>query len=110
MGIDMSLPSSASCAGSRYSHFATAGAGELPFVDNSFDKVIFADVIEHVPDDSLALSEIVRVAKAGAVIVISTPALEGVFTETWLKTFLHGRKTNSKGITVKDIPLLHFVS
>ena len=69
-----------------------AGAGGLPFATDSFDKVIFADVIEHVPDDHQALGEIVRVAKQGARIVISTPALEGVFTETWLKTYLHGEE------------------
>ena len=92
VGIDMSYRALLHARDRVKGHFANAGAGELPFADNSFDKVIFADVIEHVPDDSLALSEIVRVAKAGAVIVISTPALEGVFTETWLKTFLHGEE------------------
>ena len=92
VGIDMSFRALLHARDRVKGHFATAGAGELPFADNSFDRVIFADVIEHVPDDSLALCEIVRVAKAGAVIVISTPALEGVFTETWLKTFLHGEE------------------
>ncbi len=90
VGIDMSHRALVHARERVEGDFAAAGAGGLPFADNSFDKVIFADVIEHVPDDGVALEEIVRVAKAGAVIVISTPALEGVFTETWLKTYLHG--------------------
>lgn len=71
-------------------HFSTAVAEGLPYRDDTFDRIIFADVIEHVLDDHKALEEIVRVAKPGARIVISTPALDGVFTQTWLKTFLHG--------------------
>lgn len=42
----------------------------MPFSDNEFDVVLCAQVLEHLPyeDFSQALSEIKRVAKAGAVI------------------------------------------
>jgi hypothetical protein len=58
----------------------------------SAKNLLFWPPIEHVPDDRLALREIVRVAKADARIVISTPALESIFTETWLKTYLHSEE------------------
>ena len=76
VGIDMSHRALLHARDRVNGHFAAAGAGKLPCSDNSFDICIFADVIEHVTDDSLALSEIVLVSKAGAVIVMSTPALE----------------------------------
>ena len=92
VGIDMSRKALVHAREQLLGGFVAGGAGVLPFADDSFDKVIFADVIEHVPDDRMALVEIVRVAKPGARIVISTPALEGVFTETWIKTYLHGEE------------------
>lgn len=70
--------------------FACAGADQLPFPEATFDKVIFADVIEHVGDDRQALREISRVCKAGAKVVVTTPAIEAPFTTTWMKTLLHG--------------------
>src|SRR5262249_61046873 len=33
----------------------------LPFPDESFDRVIAAEVLEHIPDDERALGELVRV-------------------------------------------------
>ncbi len=113
VGIDMSHQALGHARAEVKGDFAVAAAGALPFVDNSFDKVIFADVIEHVPDDRLALSEIVRVAKTDARIVISTPALEGIFTETWLKTYLHGeqdqfQKNYREGYTTESLQeLMH---
>jgi ubiquinone biosynthesis O-methyltransferase len=53
--------------------FRQGSAYELPFEDNSFDIVISSDVIEHLEDVSLYLSEIKRVAKDNAYIIISTP-------------------------------------
>lgn len=108
VGIDMSHQALRHAREQVEGRFAVAGAGGLPFATGSFDKVIFADVIEHVPDDHQALAEIVRVAKQGARIVISTPALEGVFTETWLKTYLHGeddefQKNYREGYTTESL-------
>lgn len=47
---------------------------ELPFSDNSFDLVCAFDVIEHVDDDQLAVNELKRVTKSGALIVVTVPA------------------------------------
>jgi ubiquinone/menaquinone biosynthesis C-methylase UbiE len=48
---------------------------ELDFEDNSFDLVCAFDVIEHVEDDKLAVSEMKRVCKSGGVAMVSVPAL-----------------------------------
>ena len=89
VGIDMSVEALKYSRSTLCGSFVCGEAGKLPFIDNQFDKVIFADVIEHVEDDNLAIREIVRVAKPDALIVISTPELEALFTKTRLKTFLH---------------------
>jgi SAM-dependent methyltransferase len=46
----------------------------LDFPDNTFDLVCAFDVIEHVEDDRLAVSEMRRVAKTGSVLCVSVPA------------------------------------
>jgi len=53
--------------------FRQGSAYELPFEDNSFDAVVSSDVIEHLDDVPQYLSEINRVCKDDAKVVISTP-------------------------------------
>jgi SAM-dependent methyltransferase len=48
--------------------------GELPFEDNSFDLVWASEVIEHVADTGLWLSEVRRVLAPGGRLVLTTPA------------------------------------
>jgi ubiquinone/menaquinone biosynthesis C-methylase UbiE len=45
----------------------------LPFTDHTFDKVILAEVLEHLEDDRAGLAEAVRVTRPGGTIVISVP-------------------------------------
>ncbi|MFN8423266.1 MAG: class I SAM-dependent methyltransferase [Anaerolineae bacterium] len=45
----------------------------LPFADGSFDKILFTEVIEHIPDDRAALRELARVLAPGGRIAITTP-------------------------------------
>jgi len=45
----------------------------LPFTDNSFDAVICSEVLEHIPDDDLAVSELVRILKPGRILAVSVP-------------------------------------
>jgi ubiquinone/menaquinone biosynthesis C-methylase UbiE/uncharacterized protein YbaR (Trm112 family) len=54
------------------SHFAVSLAEALPFRDNSFDRVISREVIEHVMVPQKMISEISRVLKPKGIAVITT--------------------------------------
>lgn len=45
----------------------------LPFKDRMFDKIFCSEVLEHVPDDGMALSEIHRVLKDNGRLAITVP-------------------------------------
>lgn len=45
----------------------------LPFPDDTFDKVILSEVLEHLDDDVGGLREIVRVLKPGGLVAITVP-------------------------------------
>jgi len=45
----------------------------LPFPDGHFDRVIAAEVLEHIPADRLALAELVRVLRPGGTIAVTVP-------------------------------------
>ena len=47
---------------------------EMPFEDGSFDRVIAAEVLEHIPDDMAAMREIFRVLKPGGTAAITVPS------------------------------------
>jgi SAM-dependent methyltransferase len=53
----------------------------LDFPDNTFDLVCAFDVIEHVEDDRLAVSEMRRVAKQGGVMCVTVPAFMFLWSE-----------------------------
>jgi SAM-dependent methyltransferase len=48
-------------------------AYRLPFPDASFDKVVAAEVLEHLPDDARAFAELERVLKPGGKLAVTVP-------------------------------------
>lgn len=46
----------------------------LPFDDASFDRIIAAEVLEHIPDDRGAIAELVRVLAPGGRIAVTVPS------------------------------------
>lgn len=53
--------------------FQEADALALPFEDDSFDKVICSEVLEHIPDYKGVLKEIKRVLKPDGLLAVSVP-------------------------------------
>ena len=57
-------------------HPATAVQGDalaLPFADGTFDRVIASEVLEHIPDDVAAMSELSRVLRPGGTMAVTVP-------------------------------------
>ncbi|HMH91424.1 MAG TPA: class I SAM-dependent methyltransferase [Streptosporangiaceae bacterium] len=53
---------------------AAGDATAMPFADGSFDVVIAAEVLEHIPADQAALREITRVLAPGGTVAVTVPA------------------------------------
>ncbi len=49
-------------------------ATAMPFADGAFDRVIAAEVLEHIPGDQRALHEITRVLRPGGVAAVTVPS------------------------------------
>jgi SAM-dependent methyltransferase len=51
----------------------TADIFQLPFADETFDGLVCAEVLEHLSNDQVAASEMIRVLKRGGDLVVSVP-------------------------------------
>jgi SAM-dependent methyltransferase len=60
-------PGTASAAAIR------GNAHQLTFPDRSFDLVIAAEILEHIPDDRAAIAEAVRVLRPGGRLAVTVP-------------------------------------
>jgi SAM-dependent methyltransferase len=49
-------------------------ATAMPFPDGSFDRVIAAEVLEHILDDQRAINEVARVLKPGGLAAVTVPS------------------------------------
>jgi SAM-dependent methyltransferase len=45
----------------------------LPFVDGEFDRVVAAEVLEHIVDDTTAIAELARVLRPGGTLAVTVP-------------------------------------
>ncbi|MFC1699004.1 class I SAM-dependent methyltransferase [Candidatus Omnitrophota bacterium] len=76
--------------------FVCADLANLPFRGSSFDSIILTEVLEHQPKGihNEILEEILRIAKDGCTIFISTPnrlsvpALEGKFIKIFFRNYI----------------------
>lgn len=83
VALDRSEVDAKDCAAFLEALVEEAGGGQaasmagdalsLPFPDGAFDRVICAEVLEHVPDDLAAMREIARVLKPGGTAAVTVP-------------------------------------
>lgn len=75
VGADLSplFLTAAAQSASLPAQFVAADALALPFADAAFDAVASAALIEHLPDVAQALREMLRVLKAGGLLLILAP-------------------------------------
>jgi SAM-dependent methyltransferase len=59
--------------GSLHANVVQGDALHLPFPDATFDRVICSEVLEHIPDDLAAMSELTRVLRPGGTMAITVP-------------------------------------
>lgn len=55
-------------------NFVVGDMHKMPFKNNSFDKAVCSEVLEHLKDDRVALAEIYRILKPGGSLMISVPS------------------------------------
>ncbi len=70
--VDISMPALLKLQG-RGASTTLSLVTSLPFASGSFGLVCALDIVEHVDDEDAALSEISRVANAGALLLLSVP-------------------------------------
>lgn len=71
---------------------ATALRGDarrLPFADGSFDRVIAAEVLEHIPEDTEAMAELARVLRPGGILAVTVPRFGPELVNWALSTQYH---------------------
>ena len=74
-GIDISSYAIENCIEDMKEHVQIADARELPFDDNSFNKIASVSTVEHFNDPELGLSEMARVLDEKGVLSISVDSL-----------------------------------
>jgi SAM-dependent methyltransferase len=79
-GIELE-PEAADVARSRgHGEIRIGRLEELPYADGWFDLITCLDVIEHTPDDRVALRELRRVSKAGGWLLVTVPAYPALWS------------------------------
>lgn len=61
----------------------------LPFADDSFDRIIASEVLEHVPDDLGVMAELFRVLRPGGRLAATVPAAFPEQINWWLNEAYH---------------------
>ena len=70
--------------------FEIGDATKMPFKNETFDSVLGTEIIEHIQDDNIFVSECYRVLKNGGKVVITTPCTNPTISVDWARRFFAG--------------------
>jgi len=108
-GIDLDKECIDYCQENMRGKYQVADVTKLPFLDNSFDKVLCTEVLEHIQENGVVLDEIVRVTQNHSIVVVSTPCSNGIFKGLFKRIGHSNIENNSrefhhhKGYTEKSL-------
>ncbi len=86
---------------------------DLPLPGAVSSVTIALDVLEHVEDDKLAFSELLRITKPGGIVIINVPAFMSLWSD-WDVTLRHFRRYSKSSLRAilapheKEFQVLHF--
>jgi SAM-dependent methyltransferase len=79
-GIELNTDAAELARGRALGDVEVGRLEELPWEDQTFDLITCLDVIEHVPDDTVALTELRRVCRAGGWLLVTVPAYQALWS------------------------------
>jgi SAM-dependent methyltransferase len=79
-GIELDPEAAAFAASRGLGEVEVGRVEELPWPDEIFDLITCLDVLEHTPDDRVALTELRRVCKPGGYLVVTVPAYQALWS------------------------------
>ncbi|MFL5733613.1 MAG: class I SAM-dependent methyltransferase [Chloroflexia bacterium] len=97
VGTDFSEEALRFCRERGHKRLCKADASELPFKDRQFDIITALDVVEHLDDDQVALTELRRTLKPGGLLIISVPAYP-VLWSYWDDILGHRKRYTTTGM------------
>ncbi len=78
----------------------------LPFPDNTFDRIIASEILEHVPDDLGVMAELHRVLKPGGALAATVPSTIPEQICWWLDDAYHAPKSVGGHVRIYSRPEL----
>ena len=85
-------------------HLSVTDITCMPFKDGEFDVVICSEVLEHIPEDSKAIRELIRILKPGGNLIVSVPRAWPEKICWWLSEEYHTVKNGH--IRIYDVDAL----
>jgi SAM-dependent methyltransferase len=79
-GVDSSAGAVAATRGRGHRRVRLGSLEALPYPDATFDVVTCLDVLEHLPNDELALAELRRVTTPGGHLILTVPAYQALWS------------------------------
>jgi SAM-dependent methyltransferase len=79
-GIELNSDAAEMAARRGYGEVKVGRLEELPWSDHTFDLITCLDVIEHTPDDGVALRELRRVSKPAGWLLLTVPAYPALWS------------------------------
>lgn len=85
--VDANLKNNGKLGAGRF-HLFQASIYEMPFADNSFDKVFCLGVLQHTPDFEASIKALIAKARPGGEIVVDFYPIKGFWTKIHAKYLL----------------------